>query len=83
MLWFSKNPKKKLTPPLTTDMTRVVTNLVAQMALEVPAALMDQEDQVVPAGPVALKDLEEPMVLGVWADLATTLPMSKISCQNS
>ncbi len=49
-------------------------NQEAQMKVEDPAALMDQEDQ---EDQVALVVLEDQV------DLATTLPTSKTSCRNS
>ncbi len=67
-----------------TMVTKMMTpNQAAQMNLENPAALMDQEDQEAPVALVVLEVLEAPMVPEVQADLATTLPMSKTSCRNS
>ncbi len=75
-------PEAKLIPLLmlqtdTTMVTKMTTpNWAAQTNPEDPAALMDQEDQVASADPVAL------VVLEVHADWATTLPTSSTSCRN-
>ncbi len=82
----------KLTPPfiLQIGTTRVMTNptpdQVAQMDLEDPVAPTNQEVQMVLADPADLvvqEILEISMAHEVWADPATTIPISKISCENS
>ncbi len=79
-------PEAKPIPLLTlqTDTTKVTKmttpNQAVQMNPEVPEALTD------PGVRVALEVLEVPMVPEapeVLADLATTSPMSKTSCENS